>query len=242
MGQAVPALIAAALEEAPGRSLAEGLTIILSTPSQYEAMIQQYEENEVLVAEQNRRIMAQRRGATPIPAVQVMPAVHVQTVQTSTTTVRTSKSKASPFAYFGVEVTDGLRVGDRKQDYFGVKVVKSKGAALQAGVAIGDIVKEIAGRHVTSLAEFREIVSTLSPKVDLTVVVERDDQELVLTLKPQATNATPGSLSRYTQSRVKQTHLSTDHVRSTASSESSATARGLGPKRHSAPNSAPPFR
>eukprot|EP01061_Rhynchopus_euleeides_P005676 TRINITY_DN14884_c1_g1_i2.p1 TRINITY_DN14884_c1_g1~~TRINITY_DN14884_c1_g1_i2.p1 ORF type:complete len:2757 (+),score=1197.49 TRINITY_DN14884_c1_g1_i2:63-8333(+) len=204
MPEAADAIIAAALEEARGGRLAEGLqAILVNRPSQFETTLDQVDAFDRQAVERNRLIIEQRgvRAPVAVAASQVVaPSVTVTKVQTTTTTTVRNNRARGAFPYFGVEVTDGVRVGNSKQEYLGVKIVKSKGAALQAGIQGGDILKEIHGSRVQSLDDFRSVMAALPTKVPLTVVVEREGQDMALTLKPQATNARPGSLSRYTQS------------------------------------------
>ena len=219
-------LVAAALEEARGGPLAEGLHALLMTrPSQFESKLDEFEAQDRVALARSRRILEQKEARAShspvaIEASQVS-SVTVTKVQ-ATTTVRSGRQNGT-FAYFGVEVTDGVRVGASKQDYPGVKIVKSKGAALQAGIKAGDFIKEIAGKRVQSLEVFRQVVGTL-PTKPFPVVINREGEEMTLMLKPQATNAPPGSLSRYTQN-IPVTTLVPDDLRPRSASENSMGRR-----------------
>eukprot|EP01060_Flectonema_neradi_P033921 TRINITY_DN5810_c0_g1_i1.p1 TRINITY_DN5810_c0_g1~~TRINITY_DN5810_c0_g1_i1.p1 ORF type:complete len:2523 (+),score=604.44 TRINITY_DN5810_c0_g1_i1:37-7605(+) len=109
------------------------------------------------------------------------------------------KSISKAFPYFGIEVTDGVRMGSSKQEYCGIKVVRVKGAALQAGIQAGDVIKEIAGSEVASLAQFKNVMKKLPSHEALYVLLDRCGTEIIMTVRPEATNALPGSLSKYTQ-------------------------------------------
>eukprot|EP01059_Diplonema_ambulator_P033644 TRINITY_DN7141_c0_g1_i1.p1 TRINITY_DN7141_c0_g1~~TRINITY_DN7141_c0_g1_i1.p1 ORF type:complete len:2784 (+),score=866.69 TRINITY_DN7141_c0_g1_i1:33-8354(+) len=195
--QVASSFIQAAVE-AGDNNLLEGVKKLLAPGSKYEAQVKEYELDDDLsrqLAEQSRKVIEKRSIA--LSAKQVVPSVTITKVRTSSSTVQSNRYKS--FAYFGVEVTDGVRVGHSKQEYFGVKVVNVKGAAEQAGIEPGDVMKEIAGSRVSSLEEFRHVMETLPSSSPLYVVVDRDGTEVVLTVKPHSTNARPGSLHRYTQ-------------------------------------------
>eukprot|EP01063_Lacrimia_lanifica_P002668 TRINITY_DN11413_c0_g1_i1.p1 TRINITY_DN11413_c0_g1~~TRINITY_DN11413_c0_g1_i1.p1 ORF type:complete len:2819 (+),score=1069.28 TRINITY_DN11413_c0_g1_i1:88-8544(+) len=210
LGHCATALCASALEEARGGSLFDGLERLLTHTSQHEAALREYEQNEALdrqLAEQSRRILdtksrasSQREGSVVVSAAeQVVPGVTVTRVQTSTTTIKSSKVRGS-FPYFGVDLTDGVRTQGGKREYFGAKVVKSREAALQAGIEVGDVVKAVGGKRVLSLDGFRRVAEDLPTTAPLSLLVDRDGVEHELTIRPQVTSARPGSLSRYTKS------------------------------------------
>ena len=110
-----------------------------------------------------------------------------------------SRVSSKAFPYFGIEVTDGVRMGSNRQEYYGIKVVRVKGAALQAGIQAGDVIKEIAGSEVTSLSQFKHVMKKLPSHEALYILLDRCGTEIIMAIRPEATNALPGSLSKYTQ-------------------------------------------
>lgn len=75
-----------------------------------------------------------------------------------------------------------------------VTVVSEGGAAAQAGVQTGDVIREINGEKITIDGDFNSYVAfhPLSEKEDVTLVVERNGEEKTLTVRPQLTTLKSG--------------------------------------------------
>lgn len=75
-----------------------------------------------------------------------------------------------------------------------VTVVDKEGAAAQAGLQPGDVIREINGEKITIDGDFSAYVAfhPLSEKEDVTLVVEREGVEQTLTMRPQLTTLKNG--------------------------------------------------
>ncbi|KAJ9449428.1 hypothetical protein DIPPA_31870 [Diplonema papillatum] len=183
-------LISAAVEKGKG-SLYDGITqLLLGGMRKYERAMQDYDEaaaREQQLAEQSKRVLASQKSKADVTKV-----------ETSTATLRSSKKKPE-YSRFGLEVTDGVRLGKSdKYDYCGVKVVRTKGAAKQAGVEAGDVINEVNGERVANMEDFRRIAKSLSTDM-MYVVVDRNGVETLMTIRPEQTHAPPGTLARYSR-------------------------------------------
>eukprot|EP01012_Entosiphon_sulcatum_P065433 TRINITY_DN9438_c0_g1_i1.p1 TRINITY_DN9438_c0_g1~~TRINITY_DN9438_c0_g1_i1.p1 ORF type:complete len:1185 (+),score=258.68 TRINITY_DN9438_c0_g1_i1:1006-4560(+) len=116
----------------------------------------------------------------------------------SRATESTSAQQKKEFPHFGIECADGVKFGQKfgKQDYGEIKVVQVSGPAKQAGIQQLDIIKSVDGHTVSSLQEWKQIISRVQPGQVVEFGVERSGQLLRIPVQSVATERKPGA-ARY---------------------------------------------
>ena len=99
------------------------------------------------------------------------------------------------YAYFGVEVSEGHYLKDTYGEgraIPAVRVVNVGGPCAKAGLRPGDLVSSISGQEVSSLDDFNNIVSRVSPFTEVKMIFERDGRLLGTDVMTESTHKEPG--------------------------------------------------
>eukprot|EP01006_Ploeotia_vitrea_P027021 TRINITY_DN59909_c0_g1_i1.p1 TRINITY_DN59909_c0_g1~~TRINITY_DN59909_c0_g1_i1.p1 ORF type:complete len:304 (+),score=27.74 TRINITY_DN59909_c0_g1_i1:485-1396(+) len=121
-------------------------------------------------------------------------------VAKATGQAQTDKTRSYPrgkFPFFGLEVADGIKFKEEfggRQAYGAVKVVKVWGPSSTAGIQALDFIRTINGVHVTTLVEFKDVMSKIQPNTQVPISVERQHRELSFLVNTDSCDAAPGSV------------------------------------------------
>ena len=98
----------------------------------------------------------------------------------------------------GVELTDGVTIGGVHTQYnSGVIVVRVKGPAAAGGILENDIIKSVNNKPVNNLTSFQDITGALTPDIPAVFAIERNGQDLSLTIRPERGVKRPGEQRKY---------------------------------------------
>lgn len=109
--------------------------------------------------------------------------------------VHTGVTTPHRYAYFGVEVAEGVYLTSNYGEgraIPAVRVVNVGGPCAKAGLKPGDLISSINGRQVGSLDDFNAIVSSVEPNTEVKIIFERNERLLGTDVVTQETKREPG--------------------------------------------------